>query len=217
MWYRDLHGTHAENIATIAAFFDCSDETADEISLECSDRYQDGYLGQQYGERNAILGFDLTETVSYKLLREIEKSLNTPALVERFGGVDTSDLAQLLHDAWIDGIQRKDRVTVHLDSYTDGVCELGHSVSCEDEKCGACGTSDIQRMVMVTINDPFADLWADHDQTIDGSTWESDGSDFAYTILCDRPNLVAELREEGYKLDLSEYENRSPSVDSELT
>jgi hypothetical protein len=48
---------------------------------------------------------------------------------------------------------------------------------------------------------------ADEDQSIDGSTWEIPGDlEVAYTILTDRPTLVAELTAEGYDLDLSGYE-----------
>jgi hypothetical protein len=50
-----------------------------------------------------------------------------------------------------------------------------------------------------------AKVWADWDQTIDGSSWECDGSDFIYNILYWRPGLIDELKAEGYSLDQSVY------------
>ena len=60
---------------------------------------------------------------------------------------------------------------------------------------------------MVEVHDTFAHEWADSDQTIDGSSWETarDMPGFAYTIICNRPGLVAELEAEGYRLNLSQY------------
>lgn len=46
---------------------------------------------------------------------------------------------------------------------------------------------------------------ARHDGCIDGSSWEIVDGDFAYTMLIDRPTLVAELEAAGYIVDQSEY------------
>lgn len=68
-------------------------------------------------------------------------------------------------------------------------------------------TDDDPTAVMCEVMGPYAADWADDDQTIDGSSWEtsSDTPGFAYTIIMDRPGLVDDLRNGGYALDLSEY------------
>lgn len=60
--------------------------------------------------------------------------------------------------------------------------------------------------VLVTVSGEGALAWAKNDQSIDGSSWEgSDGPDFAYAVISDRPSLVEELEAEGYDLNLDEY------------
>lgn len=53
-----------------------------------------------------------------------------------------------------------------------------------------------------------AKAWADRHQSIDGSSWETarDLDGLVYTITYDRPGLIADLRAEGYTLDLSDYD-----------
>jgi hypothetical protein len=60
-------------------------------------------------------------------------------------------------------------------------------------------------MVTVHISGPGAAAWAKHDQSIQGSMWETDGDDFAYSIIMDSPTLVEELTKDGYNVDDSEY------------
>lgn len=52
-----------------------------------------------------------------------------------------------------------------------------------------------------------AKAWADRHQSADGTNWETarDLDGLVYTIVHDYPELVQHLREEGYRLDLSEY------------
>lgn len=45
---------------------------------------------------------------------------------------------------------------------------------------------------------------AEHDQSIEGSRWESDG-DFAYAYIDDRVGLVDALEREGYEVDTDDY------------
>lgn len=56
---------------------------------------------------------------------------------------------------------------------------------------------------------------AEHDQSIDGSSWEIDG-DFAYTYIQDRPGLVAALEADGYAVDASEYYENSEEEFAEM-
>jgi hypothetical protein len=64
-------------------------------------------------------------------------------------------------------------------------------------------SDDDDGAVLVMCDDPGA---CDDDQTIDGSSWEtpSDMSE-GYTMLQDRPSLVAELEAQGYEVDDSGY------------
>lgn len=122
--------------------------------------------------------------------------------------VASRDLLSLVHDAWHDGIVGR-KLTVRLDSDTEGGCsECGSSVSSCDEQCGDCGSEAVNRMVVATVDAPFADVWADWNQSIDGSSWEtpSDMPHMAYTTLFNRLGLVEDLRNEGFALDLSNYE-----------
>lgn len=57
-------------------------------------------------------------------------------------------------------------------------------------------------MVLVTCSDARE---AKLDQCIMGSRWESDGPDFAYAIICDRPGLIERLESEGYEVWADEY------------
>jgi len=127
--------------------------------------------------------------------------------------IATRDLADLVHDAWIDGIQRKERITVRLVSSELQCQECGCSyLDCNDTVCPkGCDPSAIGRNVTAYAEGPYAHEWADWDGYIAGSSWEtpSDMPGTAYACPCDHPGLVAELRAEGYKLDLSDYEDPS--------
>lgn len=61
--------------------------------------------------------------------------------------------------------------------------------------------------VLATVRGWGAHEWARWDQSIGGSDWETprDMPGFAYAMPGNYPNLVSDLRAEGYKLDLSEY------------
>lgn len=63
-------------------------------------------------------------------------------------------------------------------------------------------TDDDDGQVMVDCADGEG---AANDQYIDGSTWEDLEDGTAYTLISDRPTLVAELEKEGYDVDQSEY------------
>jgi hypothetical protein len=197
MWYRDLDGTDKDNVRAIGEFFDCSEYAATMIYAAARSAFARGDQGLPFSD--TINGSD-----DYRDLRKIEASLNP---TNAYGGVDCSDLAQLFHDAWKEGIQRKDRVTVQLDSQScDSCCtECGRSLSNGAEECEHCGSTEIDHSVSVTVLDPFAELWADDDKYIDGSTWESAGDGCIYTILSARKGLADELASEGYRLDLSCY------------
>jgi len=60
-------------------------------------------------------------------------------------------------------------------------------------------------MVTVHIADPRAGEFAENDQSIQGSNWESDGPDFAYAIIMDSPTLVEDLKKDGYNVNDDEY------------
>lgn len=64
---------------------------------------------------------------------------------------------------------------------------------------------DREGCVMVTASGHGAGAWAKRQQSIGGSSWERDGSDFAYAMPCDHAGLVAELEAEGYVLNLDDY------------
>lgn len=51
----------------------------------------------------------------------------------------------------------------------------------------------------------FAEKWCDAVGSAQGSTWETDGSDFLYDIWTWHPKLIEELEADGFKLDLSQY------------
>lgn len=67
--------------------------------------------------------------------------------------------------------------------------------------------NDDPTQVMCQVKQTYAADWADDDQTIDGSSWETppDMPGFAYTIIMDRQGLAEELESQGYVLDQSEY------------
>lgn len=98
-------------------------------------------------------------------------------------------------DSWCQGSQaehdeaiRKDRLTVRL---------------------SIPGDNEAHRDVCFAIVEgDNAHVWADHDQTIAGDSWEcaSDMPGTAYAMPVNHPGLVAELQAEGYKLDISEYD-----------
>lgn len=70
-------------------------------------------------------------------------------------------------------------------------------------------TRDDGLSVLATVRGWGAHAWAKHDQTIAGDRWEAprDLPGFAYALLCNVPGLIDELRGEGYRLDLSEYDD----------
>lgn len=76
------------------------------------------------------------------------------------------------------------------------------SIESEDLEISLRTTDNDDGSVMVDCADGGA---AAYDQYIDGCTWESLENGSAYTILTDRPTLVAELTAEGYDVDCSEY------------
>lgn len=99
---------------------------------------------------------------------------------------DSGDVFDLYREAHSEGLARKDRLVVKLsdlDDYPHG------------------------DVVLAEVSGPGAHAWADSDQSIGGSSWEtpSDMPDMAYAMPCNHAGLVAELRKEGYRLDLSEY------------
>lgn len=207
MWYRDiaerLAGREDYDIAVnfTAGEFDCSLQTATEIVYTATDYYARGLRGAPIRE-------GCTHRNEYHDRAALKDLLSAPSRIERFGGVDQTDLAALLLDAWTDGIQRKNRVTLHLDNQTPDACcdECGQSLNNGAEECDHCDSTDIHHNVSVTVHDPYAARWADGDQSIDGSSWEStDNGDMVYTVLTDRPGLADELSAEGYRLDLTEY------------
>jgi hypothetical protein len=164
MWYRDIAEDLPAAAAQIEEYFDCDALTADTILEQCAIRHKRGAKGLPFAEgfRHESEYYDVRE-IAYRYLSHLE--------------VDPREVARLLYDAWIDGIQGQSRLTVYLDNQsTDGVTASVHGA--------------------------FAELWAEHQQSIDGSSWECDP---VYTMLVDRPGLVSDLRAEGYELDLTEY------------
>ncbi len=83
----------------------------------------------------------------------------------------------------------------HDDDYQDAD---GYTVSLDN-------LDDREGAVMVTASGSGAGQWAKRMQSIGGSMWERDGSDFAYAMPTDHPGLVAELEAEGYVLNLDDY------------
>jgi len=67
--------------------------------------------------------------------------------------------------------------------------------------------------ITVDVSGPTAHAWADNDQTIAGASWETarDMPEYAYTVLSWYPTLIADLKKDGYRLDLSEY--NEPTAD----
>ncbi len=117
----------------------------------------------------------------------------------------TEELRDLVWGAWSDGITKKDRVTVRL-SDSEGSCgECGNCVAEHEDACKSCKSTDICRMALAVVSDPFAEEWAEGDQYIDGSTWESCGNGEIYTILVNRPGLYDELKADGYRVDATDY------------
>lgn len=71
----------------------------------------------------------------------------------------------------------------------------------EDEEPGAEEEGWIGTMVTVHVEGPGAAAAAKNDQSIMGSSWETDGDDFAYTSITNEDDLPAKLEAEGYKVD----------------
>lgn len=59
--------------------------------------------------------------------------------------------------------------------------------------------------VTVCMRGPNAREVANHHQSVGDSNWECDGDDFAYAVVSDSATLVAELEDEDYIVDDSEY------------
>lgn len=188
MWYRDI-ANRSDAREVIAAYFDR--EPPDSILAECRDAHARGLAGE-----SILDGFE--HRGEYNDLRTLCDDSN----------ISTDDeITRLVYDAWLDGIQTKNRVTVQLDSQTcDSICtECGGSLRNGAEKCTYCHCTEIAHQISVTVVDPYASYWAEGDQTLDGSYWETNGPDLAWNIISARPGLAAELKVEGYKLDLSCY------------
>ena len=60
-------------------------------------------------------------------------------------------------------------------------------------------------IVNVYVNAAYARIWADNEQTTQGSSWECAEDSFAYNFWHWHPKMLDELEAEGYQLDLSEY------------
>lgn len=122
-------------------------------------------------------------------------------------GADEAEIADMFTTAWLDGIQRKDRLTVELDSTTaDAVCaRCDATLSNGMSECDSCGSHRVTRYVDLTVRGPYAALWAEAEPYVEGSSWEEDGPHFVWTRLADRAGLADELEEDGYVLDRSSY------------
>ncbi len=59
--------------------------------------------------------------------------------------------------------------------------------------------------VMFHIADPIANAWCDAHGSLDGGTWEHDGSDFCYDIGMWTPELFTRLEKEGFDLAFSDW------------
>lgn len=185
MWNRDLAASTTPH-TLVSYYFDTDADVSTRIALECIDLEEQGRESKPF-------------TMTIDEVAVAYPSVNDPA--------DLADLHRLFNDAWLDGITAKDRVAVHLDTETDGCCDdCGRSVSHHEALCDYCGGENVTRFVTASVVDMHAETWANSDQTIDGSTWESDGSGRSvYATLNDRETLVDELQAEGYRLNLTNY------------
>lgn len=206
MWYRDISENLPQAVATIAHYFDSDALTSDTILERCSLAHKRGLAGEPIHQT-------FKHRDEYHDVRTLAKTIEA---FGHFPDVDPSELARLIYDAWADGVQEKDRVDVRLVP-TESQCPCGSTeydielrawgpTMHDAAVCNECGEW-FPLSYYAEVHDPYAHQWADNDQCIDGSSWEtaSDMPGFAYTILTDRPSLVEELRAEGYSLDLSEY------------
>lgn len=123
-----------------------------------------------------------------------------------YAAVDSHDLAEHLRYAWLDGITRPDRLVVELDSTAlEAVCERCNATLGNDaDECDACGNREVLRYVLATVQGPYLKEWTDAEPYIEGASWEVTG-DRAVVHLADHPELVANLRDEGYLLNLTHY------------
>lgn len=121
--------------------------------------------------------------------------------------VASRDLVDLVHDAWHDGIVSR-RLVVNVRSGELQCTECG-ATYLDDDRCPHHPEAECTRTVTLTVTAPFAEIWADWDQTIVGNSWETprDMPDFAYAHAIDHPGLIADLRINGYALNLAEYES----------
>lgn len=120
--------------------------------------------------------------------------------------VASRDLCELVADAWHDGIVSR-KLVVNVRS-GELFCECGSFIAV-DEPCRECGPNAGKcQSITLSVSAPYADIWADWDQSIEGSSWEtpSDMPHFAYACTIDHHGLIASLRKDGYTLDLTEYE-----------
>lgn len=193
MWFRDV-------LTPITQALDCEDKVALKVLPALVAAYERGNEGKPFSAE--INGADEYHDGD---------AIKAAFAVGPFTGevADTDDLAELIYDAWKEGITLKDRVAIKLVDCGDAVCECGACVPAydTDEPCSECGSLVRDYQCYAEVHDDFAHMWADSDQTIDGSSWEcaSDMPGFAYTILTARPGLADELRAEGYDVDESEY------------
>ena len=171
---------------------DCSDELAFCIRMDMETLRKRGLAGQR--------PFDAIKS-------HVREAFLMKAECQAYGGADRHLLADILQAAWLEGIQAKDRLIVELDSQcSDGSChDCGASLSNGLEECDACGSNRVTHFVSATVSGPYARLWVEGDPYIDGTSWECDGDDFAYAQLIARPGLAADLEEEGFMLDQSNY------------
>ncbi len=171
---------------------DCSDDLAFSIRMDMEELRKRGLAGRR--------PFDTTRSHAREAFL---MAAETPPRSQ----VDRHNLADMLQNAWLEGIQAKDRLVVELDSQcSDGSCrDCGASLSNGLEECDACGSKRITQFVSATVSGPYARLWVEGDPYIDGTSWECDGGDFAYAQIIARPGLAADLEEEGFFLDQSNY------------
>lgn len=189
MWYNDIVGAE-DPIALLVDYFACPEGEAACLHLACTTIHDRGTQG--------LPPFTTSDDHSTRAFR---------MFVDNYKEIlcaDPHDVARLLEDAWHEGIIGR-KLTVHLDNQSNdswcGECGAYH----DNEACPHCGSTLIGRNVTALTDEPYAAIWAGNQQSIDGSSWESDGPHCAYTILTDYPTLVEELRKEGYTLDLSNY------------
>lgn len=181
-----------QDIRDIARRFDCSNEVADAIRTAAIFMQRTGLLGKypsNFHRRHDRAAFEDIASASL------------------FGGVDKSDLGQLLEEAWLEGISAKDRLVVHMDSTNcDCDCADCEATLCNGStECDSCGGNVIVHHVDLTVEGPFVRQWVDAEPFIYGQSWSVEGNDYATARLPIRVGLAEELEEDGYVLDQTLY------------